>query len=477
MTSAPEMPVLLRGIFIFTIGYAGLFAAYVIAMLAVATRESLFRRRQDAVTDYESVLASRYTSPVSIIAPAFNEVSMVVPAVRSLLAQQYPLFEVIVVDDGSTDGTLAALVEAFALERRHTILRHLVATKPVHAVYHSRRDPRLTVLVKENGGKADSLNCGVNVARYRYLCTVDGDTVFAADALLKAMTVVIKDPERTVAAASLFGISLQPELAPGVGTRPELNRHLLADFQHLDLMRSFVAYRAAWSRLGCMLCVSGAFGLWRRDVILEVGGFSTEFTCEDIEMTFRIHEKFMRERRPYRIISLPNLVAQTEGPRNVRHLVSQRARWQRVTLETTWHYRRMLGRRRYGAVGLIGMPYYVLFECLSPFVQTVSFVALGIAAMMGVFDPRAYLTLIGIMVFGMAIPTTIAVLFHDVAFRDYRVRDVARMIALGPLDFLIYRPILLFAALRGTWEFLRGDKRWNKFDRNPRTASPGIIPG
>jgi cellulose synthase/poly-beta-1,6-N-acetylglucosamine synthase-like glycosyltransferase len=469
MIIAPEVPGLFRGVLVFTLAYAGALAAYVVAMLVVAARESLFRRRQDAVEDYDSVRASRYTSPVSIIAPAYNEALTVVPAIESLLAQEFPLFEVIVVDDGSTDGTLGAIDKAFDLEQQPAILRHAVDTQPVHATYRSRRDARLTVLVKANGGKADSLNCGVNVARYRYLCTVDGDTVFAPDALLKAMALVLRDPERIVAASSLFGISLAPEHAEaGRDTRPALNRHLLADFQHLDLMRSFVAFRAAWSRLGCMLCVSGAFGLWRRDVILELGGFSTAFSCEDIEMTFRIHERFRRERRPYRIISLPNLVAQTEGPDSVRHLISQRARWQRVTLETTWHYRGMLGRRRFGAVGLIGMPYYVLFECLAPLVQLMSLASLAAAVLLGILDPWAYLALIGIMIFGTAIPTTLAILFHDVAFRDYRLRDVARMLALGPLDLLLYRPILLVAALRGSWEFVRGNKGWNKFERNAR---------
>jgi YaiO family outer membrane protein len=459
----------LRVSFVITAIYTSILAVYVLGMLAIAARESLFRRRQNAVEDYDSVVASRYTIPVSIIAPAFNEEGMVVPAIRSLLAQEYPQLEVIVVDDGSTDGTLAAISAAFDLEPRQAFFRDVVETKPVRMMYRSRTDPRLTVLLKENGGKADSLNAGVNFARYRYICTVDGDTVFAPDALLKAMTLVMKDPARNVAAASLFGISLEPERAQEfVRTRPRMNRHLLADFQHLDLMRSFVAYRAAWSRLDCMLCVSGAFGLWRRDILLEMGGFSTAFTCEDIEMTFRIHERFLREKRPYRILSLPNMVAQTEGPASVRSLVSQRARWQRVTLETIWHYRRMLGRPRYGSVGLIGVPYYVLFECLAPAFHIFSLIALVVAVAVRALGGPAYLAFIAMMSFGTAIPTTVAVLLHDAGFRDYRLRDVIRMLILGPLDLLFYRPILLYAGVRGSWEFLRKEKGWNKFERNVR---------
>jgi cellulose synthase/poly-beta-1,6-N-acetylglucosamine synthase-like glycosyltransferase len=346
--------------FLLTFGYIVLLGLYALVMAVVAIFEARARRRQDRAEDYETVVGSRYTIPVSIVTPVFNEELMAVPGVRSLLEQSYPEFEVIVVDDGSTDGTLAALVAAFDLEPRQFFFRNLLRSKPTKMVYRSRSHPRLTLISKENGGKADALNCGVNLARYRYLCCVDGDTVFAPDALLKAMTLVARDPARVVGVASLFGISIEPE-SSREAAHPTSNGHALGDFQHLDMMRAFVAYRGAWSRLDCMLCVSGAFGLWRRDVILEMGGFSPAFSCEDIEMTFRIHERFLREGRAYRILSLPNLVAQTEGPTSIRSLVSQRARWQRVTLETLWHYRRMLGRRQYRAVGMLGVPYYVLF--------------------------------------------------------------------------------------------------------------------
>lgn len=456
--------------------YALTLVLYTMAMLTLAIWESRHRRRQDEVEDYESLLDSRYTIPVSIIAPAFNEEVMVVPAIKSLLSLTYPEYEVIVVDDGSTDGTLAALSAEFELEPRHAFFRRILEAKSVSMVYRSRTNPRLTVVVKEQGGKADALNCGINFARYRYLCCVDGDTTFTTDALLKAMALVVKDPARIVGAASLFGISLEPEIVPAsardaLENNRRTNRHFLADFQHLDLMRSFVAYRAAWSRLDCMMCVSGAFGIWRRDVIIEMGGFSPSFSCEDIEMTFRIHEKFLREERPYRIISLPSMVALTEGPRSVRSLISQRARWQRVTLETVWHYRVMLGRPRYKAVGLVGLPYYLLFECLAPLFQVVSVITLILAFAFGILDTETYLAFVGIVAFSTAIPTSLAISLHDVSFRDYRVGDIVRMIAMGPLDLIFYRPILVYAGLLGTWEFLRGEKGWNKFDRNIRLGT------
>ena len=456
-----------------TAAYTFLLVVYVLLMLGVALWENQFRHRQRDTEDYDALLGSRYTIPVSVIAPVFNEQSVVIPAVRSLLRLSYPQLEVIVVDDGSTDGTLDTLIAEFKLEPRQVFFRDFLAARPVRTVYRSESEPGLIVVSKENGGKADALNCGINFARYRYLCCVDGDTVFAPDALLTTMSVIAKDPARILGTASLFGVSLEPETALlATPHAAKTNDHLLADFQHLDLMRSFVAYRAAWSRLECMLCVSGGFGVWRRDVIMEMGGFSSSFTCEDIEMTFRIHEKFLREKRPYRILSLPGMVAQTEGPKSIRSLISQRARWQRVTMETVWDYRRMLGRQRYRSIGLVGMPYYLLFECLAPLFQILSLLTLIVAAVFGFLGWKVYVMFLGIMSFGTAIPTTVSVMLNDAGFRGYSMAALIRMLALGPLDFLLYRPIILYAGLRGFWEFLRKEKGWKKFERNVRKAAP-----
>jgi poly-beta-1,6-N-acetyl-D-glucosamine synthase len=459
-----------------TFVYAAVLAAYAAVMGILAVREATQRRREDQAEDYESVLESPFSIPVSIIAPSFNEEVMAVPVLRSLLAQAYPTTEVIAVDDGSTDGTLAAMIEAFDLEPRRVFYRTTLATKPVRMVYKSRTDPRLTVVSKENGGKADALNCGVNFARYRFLCCVDGDTMFAPDAVLKAMAVISRDPARIVGAASLFGISLTPEtIGEPTYAGPTVNDHLLGDFQHLDMMRAFVDYRAAWSRLECMMCVSGGYGMWRRDVVVEVGGFSPNFTCEDIEMTFRVHEYMLRNKRPYRIVSLPSLIAQTEGPSKVKSLISQRARWQRVTLETIWEYRRMFLRPTYRKVGMLGVPYYAIFECLAPLFQILSIVTLALAGIYGVIGWKPYLAFLGMMAFGTAIPTTLSVWLHDRGYRDYRVRDLVHMLLLGPLDLLLYRPILMWAGMVGTIEWLRGDKAWNKFERNVRQQSAAAV--
>jgi biofilm PGA synthesis N-glycosyltransferase PgaC len=458
---------LVNATFMLSLAYVGLIAAIMLAMIAIALIEGRYRSQQQRFEDHAGLARSRFTPAVSILVAAYNEETGVLAAVASLLHQNYPEFEVILVDDGSTDNTLGLLSRHYGLERCDPAGRQLPQEYEGVVCFSSRVDPRLLVLHKNNGGKASAINCALHFAQYRYVCCVDGDTVYVPDALLKAMALIVKDPAVVVGVTSLFGISHTPGTDTGHGPLA-LERNLLGRLQHLDLMRSFIIYRLAWSRLSSMLCVPGAFAVWRRDVIIEAGGFSSKFTCEDIEMTFRIHEKFLREKRPYRIMSLHEMIAHTEGPDNASALVRQRARWQRVTLETVWHYRRMFLRPRYGIVGMLGVPYYVIFEALAPLMQTSSFIALVLLICLGQVDWPLYAVFLGIVVFANAIPSTMAILLHDQAYRGYSVRELVRLLILGPLDLFVYRPILLYAGLRGSWQFLRGDKGWDKFVRNAR---------
>ncbi len=453
-------------------GYLAVIYAGFFALAAVSLLEGVFRARQRDAEDLGGVFDSHFTIPVSVLFAAYNEEVPILDAVRSVLANNYPEFEVIVVNDGSTDRTLDVLREAFQLQPRQIFYRKRFETERIRGIYRSETDARLIVIDKENGGKADSLNCALNLARYRYVLGIDADTVLDSDALMAGMRLVLRDPATVIGVTSILSIAEQPELRilEPRGQRRIDRRPLLA-FQQLDYTRSFLAARLAWSRFNFMLCSVGAFSLWRRDVVEEVGGFSTDFTCEDIEITFRIHEHFRRTGQPYRILSLGETVGATEGPTSVRSLIRQRERWQRVIMETVFAYRGMLGRRRYGTVGLIGMPFYLLSEVVAPFAEMLSLAVIVVAAATGHLDMHVFVLTLASLAVLNGVLTNVAVLVDDYTNRLYRLRDLVRLCLLGPFELFLYRPIISLARARGVLGYVRGDQTWNKFARNERAAA------
>lgn len=459
-------------IVIVCLGYLLLTNLMYVGLVAVAAIENGVRRRETASQDYDVLAASRFTIPVSVIVAAYDEETAIVSTVESLLDLEYPEHEVIVVNDGSNDDTLHRLRQAFELEPYEVFVRRVFSTEEVRAIYRSAGHPNLIVVDKVNGGKADALNAGLNVARYRYVCGVDADTVFDRKALLKGMRLVVQDPARIVGVTSHLTIAENPErsMATPAGRRP-IDRSPFMAYQHLDYLRAFFNNRLAWSRLGFMLCSVGAFQIWRRDVLQDVGGYSRRFTCEDIELTFRVHEQFLREGRDYEIHCLPDNVGTTEGPDTVRKLVAQRERWQRVIDETVWHNRKMWFNRRYRSVGLLGVPFYLVTEVLAPAFEVLAIVSLPVAIALGVFDPFVFLVMLAAVAFMNAALTACAILLDDLQSRTYRTRDLLRLLLLAPLDLVVYRPVIFWARLKGSWRFVRGDKAWHKFERNVRAPA------
>jgi cellulose synthase/poly-beta-1,6-N-acetylglucosamine synthase-like glycosyltransferase len=461
------LPIAVQVCFAYLLVTYGMF----VVLLGFAAFENVRRRREARVEDYTLLAESRFTIPVSVIVPAYNEAPVILAALRSALSFEYAEFEVIVVNDGSTDDTVARMVDAYAMRPFEVFHRRVLPTEAIRAVYRSDVEPRLLVVDKANGGKADALNAGLNLARYRYVCCLDGDTVYEPEALLKGMRLAVADPARVVGVTSVISVASHPETHLSRGERARtLDRSLLSNFQHLDYLRSFLNTRSAWSRLDFMLCAVGAFMIWRRDLVVEMGGFSRDFTCEDIELTFRVYERLLREGRPCTIVALPDTVATTEGPDRITRLISQRARWQRVILETVWHYRRMLLNPRYGAVGMLGMPFYVITECVAPVFELAAAVTLVLAVALGVFDLREFAAFVGAISLLNACFTVAALVGQDRLMREMEWRDLLRLVLVSPLELILYRPWLTVARLKGTIDLVRGRKGWNKFDRNAREA-------
>jgi cellulose synthase/poly-beta-1,6-N-acetylglucosamine synthase-like glycosyltransferase len=311
--------------------------------------------------DERRLMQSPFTPPVSIIATAYNEQANIVESIRSLLTLHYPRFEVIVVNDGSTDRTLEILTESFGLRQVPRSFEYLVPCRPIRGAYESTTYPNLVVVDKENGGcKADATNGGLNFAMYPLVCVLDADSVLDDNALLRTVLPFLQDPGRTVGTGGSVRIVNGCEVRAGRVTRVRLPWRFVPLVQVVEYLRGFLFARMGWSRLNALPIISGAFGVFDKRLILKAGGYAPDSLGEDFEMVIRLHRYIGDHRLPYRLRFVPDPVCWTEVPETLRVLHRQRSRWHRGLLDTILRHRPMIGRPRYGAVGLLSLPAFVI---------------------------------------------------------------------------------------------------------------------
>jgi cellulose synthase/poly-beta-1,6-N-acetylglucosamine synthase-like glycosyltransferase len=423
------------------------------------------RTRQAAVTNYDLLLRSRLTPPVSILIPAFNEEPVIVDAVATALELEYPEHEVIVVNDGSSDRTLRKLIETFDLYGTERPYRALLPSAPIRRVYASRKHPNLFLVDKDNGGKSDALNAGVNVARYRYICNTDADTVFEKESLLRIIRPVVRDPRRVVAVGGQVRVGNGFRVSQGKIVERRLPSTLLPRFQIVEYLRTFLANRVGWSAIDSMLLISGAFGLWRRDTLVSIGGFNRNITGEDLELTLRIHRVLRKRGEEFQVLSLPDPVCWTEAPDDLRSFYRQRNRWHRVLLESFSLHGEMLLNPFYKTAGMLGMPYYFFFEILGPFLEVLSYLVVGIGFALGVVQPETLFFFLLLSVGYTTLLNSAAVLIEDVHYQTYRLAEVMQLIAVGFLDNLGYRQLTMLIRVGATFDWMMGPRRWGRAAR------------
>lgn len=431
----------------------------------VAWRSLVGHRQSEPSLTTEEVFRSPLTPPVSILLPAFNEEAGVVESVRSLLLLRYPEIEIVVIDDGSTDGTVAVLHQAYDLRPVRKVRPPGIASAPVTAVRVSARHPNLMVVSKENGGKADALNCGLNFARYPYVCAVDGDALLETDALLRVMTPIIDDP-RVVAAGGIVRIANGCDVEAGKVTTVRLPRTHIPTLQVVEYLRAFLVGRVGWSALGALLIISGAFGVFKRSVVFEVGGYETDTVGEDMELVVRIHRHLRSKGRSYRVAFVPDPVSWTEAPETLKVLARQRRRWQRGLADSLWRHRGMMLDPKQGVLGWFAVPYYFVFEVLGPLVELFGYVVIPIASAFGLLATDYMVAfLLVALVWGILLSVA-AVALEELTFRRYPLRrEVLRLTMFGIIDNFGYRQLTNVWRLQGLVQFARGQKEWGQMER------------
>ncbi len=429
-----------------------------LALIALAGVDLAKRVRREGTSGHGDVFANPLTPGITMIAPAFNEELSIVDSVQSLLGLRYPKLEVIVVDDGSTDGTFERLRARFDLAPvERTIPAEIPTIGAVRSVHAAGTGDPLIVVRKDNAGRrSDPINVGVNAARSPLVCVVDADSLLDEDALLAVVKPFVDRPDSVVASGGVIRAVNGSRVENGRIVESRMPRTWLARIQVVEYLRSFLLGRTGWSRLGALLIISGAFGLFRRDVVVEVGGLHLDCIGEDAEFVTRVHRHMKDRGRDYEIVFIPEPVCWTEVPDERVALASQRRRWSRGLAEVLWLHRRMILNRRYGAVGMVTLPYYLAFELLGPVVELAGLVAVLVAFALGIVSPL-FAALLAAAAIGYGVMLSLAAICaEELSYHRYhRWRDLGLMIAAAFVEQLGPRQMQTWWRLQGLWGALR----------------------
>lgn len=457
-----------------TLAYFAVLNGVYLVFTAIAWKDLHRHARRARHAPTEEMFTSPLTPGISVLVPAYDEEVVIVETVRSLLALRYPRHQVVVVNDGSTDATLERLRDAFDLVPVRKVLRGAIPTAPVRAAYVSRRNPRLWVVDKVNGGKADALNCGLGAADYPYVAAVDADALIEEGALLRVAQPIVDDPGVVVATGGIVRIVNGCLVDHGRVTDVRLPQSRLATLQVVEYLRAFLIGRVGWSRLNALLIISGAFGLFRRSLVEEVGGWWTDTVGEDVELVVRLHRHLRAEGGDYRIEFVSDPVCWTEAPEDLRTLSRQRRRWHRGLAEALRRHRGAICNPRYGTFGLVALPYFLFFELLGPVLGAFGLPLTLLAWALG------YLSLLFLVAF-LLVSILLGILLSISALgleelglrRQPGGRELARLVAYAALENVGYRQLNDFWRVLALVDLARGRRSWGAQRRRGfRVGSP-----
>jgi cellulose synthase/poly-beta-1,6-N-acetylglucosamine synthase-like glycosyltransferase len=424
------------------------------------------------------ILGSPLAPRISVLAAAFNEQATIAESLNSLFGLHYPNVEIVIANDGSRDGTLDVLRNDFGLKRIHTIFRRVLATQRVRGLYRSAAHPDLIVVDKENGGRADALNAALNVATGEFVCVIDADTLIEPDGL-RRMVRPFLDSADVLGVGGTIRIANGSTFRDGRIVETRVPRRPIAGIQVVEYLRAFLFGRLGWNRAGGNLIVSGAFGLFRRQAVIDVGGFCHDTIGEDFELVMRLRTNAYEKGGPHRIVFTPDPVAWTEAPESAAILGRQRDRWHRGLTDVVLRYRRVLFNPKYRVMGVLVFPHYAILELLAPVVEAAGMLALVAAALLGILNgPFAVLFFLAAWGFGAAL-TLFTLLLEQLTFRRYeRLSDKLMLVVWTIAEGLGYRQMTVFWRLRGLWKFILGrTTEWGVMERTGFQQQTPAQPG
>lgn len=426
--------------------------------------------QRDEYQLWRRVLASPLAPKVSVLVPAYNEEITVTETVRGLLALSYQNLEVVVINDGSPDSTVDVLIEAFDLRPVHPIYQRLIKTAEVRSIYRSHIEHGLVLVDKFNGGKADSLNAGLNIASGDLVCAIDADTLVGPQALHELVAPFLNRSD-TVAVGGTVRLTNDSAVKASAVPSLVVPKKTVPALQAVEYVRAFIVGRLGWNPLGGNLIISGAFGLFDRQAVLNAGGYETSSIGEDMELIVRLRRTAYEQGSKAWVEFLPKPVAWTEAPEELKVLGRQRNRWQRGLMDVLIRHKKMMFNPRYGSAGVLSMPYYFVVEFLSPIVEAIGLITTIIGLIVGFVDPQALWLILAAYGFGAAM-TILTLWFDDRVNHAYpSTRSRAKLAFYGIFEQFFYRPLTIYWRLWGVRLFMQGRTEWGQQVRKGFTSS------
>lgn len=425
--------------------------------------------RKNHFADYEDIVTSPIAPSVSILAPAFNEGQSIVQNAQSLLSLFYGKFEVIIINDGSKDDTLEQLINAFDLERTSYAYYPEIETKKVRGIYKSQNISygKLVVIDKENGGKADALNAGINLSEMEILACIDVDCILSSESITRMIRPFMEEANRKViAVGGVIGIANNCDVQDGTVTKYRIPTTLLGRFQVIEYFRAFLMGRMAWTRINGLMLISGAFGFFKRDVVLAVGGYFPKTVGEDMELIVRMRRYMEEQNIPYKVGFIPDPLCWTEVPESEEVLSKQRNRWMRGTIETLQLHRAIRFNPRYGVLGMISYPFWALFEKAAPIIESTGIIYTLILLFIGEFSAIYFFSLLVLMYLLTLLISAFSILYEQISYNNYKDRkDLNRLILTVLVEPILVHPKIIFWGLKGHLDFITGKGGWGKMIR------------
>jgi cellulose synthase/poly-beta-1,6-N-acetylglucosamine synthase-like glycosyltransferase len=439
-------------------------------LAAVSARELVRNYFHAKNTNYDAIISSPFAPMITVIAPAYNESLSIVENIKALLALYYPNFEIIVVNDGSKDNTLERAIEAFDLEKVTYVVDYKIPCQEIRGIYKSQKGAfnKLTVIDKFNGGKADALNSGINIAKGDFFISIDVDSIIDPYALQKMIKPFLEEPyKRVIATGGVIGIANSCKIVDGQLLEIDAPSNLLARFQVIEYTRAFLMGRLAWSRLDGLLLISGALGLFDKEVAIACGGYYTKTVGEDMELVVRMRKYMSEQKIRYRVAYVPDPLCWTEVPVTLKVLGSQRNRWTRGTIDTLLIHWNIFLNRKYGFMGMVSHPFWVFFEWLAPIIELLGIIYFLVIAILGYPNwPFFYVMLFFVYTFSITF-STYAILYDLLAYNRYKKkRMIVKLLLTAWIEPIIFHPLVVYWAVRGNFDFfIRRKKTWGNMTR------------